>query len=116
MADICQFVCPYRNPISGYCGSTGGYATCPHRKMYEPPTIKSAEPIKPMTNADKYFRNATDEELAEYLSERSTAPSCTGRCHKDYEVYGELRTFCHDCWLDWLKQEVESDETNGART
>ncbi len=64
---------------------------------------------KPMTNADKYFRNATDEELAEYLSERSTAPSCTGKCHKDYEVYGELRTFCHDCWLDWLKQKVKSD-------
>lgn len=59
------------------------------------------------TNADKYFRNVTDEELAEYLAERSTAPSCTGRCHKDYDVYGELRTFCHDCWLKWLKQEVE---------
>ena len=48
------------------------------------------------------------EELAEYLAERSTAPSCTGRCHKDYDVYGELRTFCHDCWLEWLKQEAES--------
>lgn len=46
------------------------------------------------------------EELAEYLAERSVAPSCTGKCHKDYEVYGEQRTFCHNCWLDWLRQEV----------
>lgn len=59
-----------------------------------------------MTNADKHFRNATDEELAEYLSELSTAPSCTGKCHKDYEAYGELRTFCRDCWLNYLKQEA----------
>lgn len=50
MANICQFVCPYRTPISGY-------ATCPHRKMAEPPTIKSAEP---MTNADK-IRQMTDD-------------------------------------------------------
>lgn len=59
-----------------------------------------------MTNADKYFRNATDEEIAEYLSKRLVAPSCTDRCYKEYELYGEMRTFCHDCWLEWLKQEV----------
>ena len=62
-----------------------------------------------MTNADKHFHNATDEQLAEYLLELSTAPSCTGKCHKDYEIYGELRTFCRDCWLDWLKQEVKDN-------
>lgn len=57
------------------------------------------------SNGDK-IRRMTDEELAEWVAERSTAPNCTGKCHKDYEVYGELRTFCHDCWAKWLKQEA----------
>lgn len=52
-----------------------------------------------MTNADKYFRNATDEELAERLSRQNfwNCPPhgllCPGNCR--------------ECWLDWLKQEVE---------
>ena len=71
--------------------------------------LDKQEQKKPLTNADKHFHNATDEQLAEYLSELSTAPFCTGKCHKDYEIYGELRTFCRDCWLDWLKQEVKDN-------
>ena len=59
-----------------------------------------------MTNADRII-SKTPEELAEWLVNRSPAPNCTGKCHKDYEIYGELRTFCYDCWLDWLKQETE---------
>ena len=94
MADICQFVCSYRTP-SGFCGSTGGYATCQHRKMDEPPTIKSAEP---MTNADK-IRHMTDEELAMLL--QPTCPPCD-RCHIGDEIKD-----CYKCWLDWLKQEVD---------
>ena len=62
-----------------------------------------------MTNADR-LRSMTDEELAEFLAERSVAPSCTSKCHKDYELYGELRTFCSDCWLAWLIQEVDDGE------
>lgn len=58
------------------------------------------------SNADR-IRAMSDEELADWVAERCTAPNCTGKCHKDYEAYGELRTFCHDCWLDWLKQEAE---------
>lgn len=61
---------------------------------------------KPLTNADR-IRAMTDKELAEFLAELRIAPSCTGKCHKDYEIYGKLRTFCHDCWLDWLKTEGE---------
>lgn len=58
-----------------------------------------------ITNYDRVARKSP-EEMSEFLAERATAPSCTGKCHKDYEIYGELRTFCHDCWLDWLRQEV----------
>lgn len=84
MNDICQFVCPYRTP-SGYCGSTGGYATCQRRKMDEPPTIKSAEP---MTNADKIRQMSDDVDLAQEIW------SC--------RVFDGFQTL-----LNWLKQEVE---------
>lgn len=63
---------------------------------------------KPRTNYDSIV-SKSPEELADYLAERSVAPNCIGKCHNDYEVYGELRTFCHNCWLDWLEQEVEDD-------
>lgn len=63
---------------------------------------------KPITKADR-IRAMNDEELAGWVAELSTAPNCTGKCHKDYEVYGELRTFCHDCWLDWLRQEADHE-------
>ena len=52
-----------------------------------------------MTNADKHFRNATDEELAKNLYEISwsvalaTDMDCAIRTEED--------------WLDWLKQEVK---------
>ena len=58
-----------------------------------------------MTNADKYFRTATDEELAEGLLRMGI--TCRGAmdgkmpCKNDQ--YG---ISCKECWLDWLKQEV----------
>ena len=51
---------------------------------------------KKQTNADKYFRNATDEELACFLN----------RIETDGMIYGP-KGKAH--WLNWLKQEVESD-------
>lgn len=104
MADICQFVCSYRTP-SGYCGSTGGYATCQHRKMDEPSTIKSAEP---MTNADKYFRHATDEEIARLIvDDWCELMNCD--CQIDRALHWTCDGKCEERVLDWLKQEVESD-------
>lgn len=52
-----------------------------------------------ITNADR-IRAMTDEELAELCQN-----SC---CREGYDdcptqFYGD----CEDCWLDWLKQEVE---------
>ena len=93
------------------------YCKCKNADFIEPKDCENCEQYhskyKP-TNADR-IRAMSDEELAEYLAERSVAPSCTGKCHKDYEVYGELRTFCHNCWLDWLKQEVDDDSRGGKR-
>lgn len=57
---------------------------------------------KPLTNADKYFRNATDVEIARFFKEDETP------CPPSYKCY--LDKSCEDCWLDWLKQEVEDGQ------
>ena len=58
---------------------------------------------KKQTNADKYFRNATDEELSRFLCDM-----CACFCD-DVDVCEKWGGACDKCWLDWLKQEVERD-------
>lgn len=53
------------------------------------------------TNADR-IRAMSDENLAKFI-ERSDCPPHDGTCDKD-------NITCSECWLDWLKQEVEQDE------
>lgn len=68
------------------------------------------KPIK--TNADKYFRNATDDMIAEWIAKHMYCVECmffnddNGTCK--YEQ--RYRKGCNGAMLDWLKQEVESDE------
>lgn len=61
------------------------------------------EPIETprLTNADR-IRAMTDEELTEYIRVFFPEVCPPGNCP------GE--DYCYNCWLDWLKQEVE-DET-----
>lgn len=73
---------------------------CHHCGRTKPISIKQ-------TNADKYFRNATDEELAHLFVQISL-----WRKPATYTVDG----FCLDNgvvkekeWLEWLKQEVKND-------
>jgi hypothetical protein len=47
-----------------------------------------------MTNADKYFRNATDEELSVMLYKIATH-------WFPFAIIWEIKE-----WFDWLKQEV----------
>jgi len=67
-------------------------------------------PIK-QTNADKYFRNATDEELAEWIAKHMYCAECMffndddGTCNYD-QRYGKG---CSGAMLEWLKQEVEEE-------
>lgn len=56
---------------------------------------------KQQTNADKYFRNATDEELLQFLND---ADACL---YDDADVCEKWNGACDKCWLDWLKQEVD---------
>lgn len=80
MSEMCYLACAYRTP-SGYCGSTGGAATCPHRQ-------------RKYTNADR-IRHMSDEELADYLSviDSSRRP-CYSRLDKEE-------------WLNYLREEIK---------
>ena len=58
------------------------------------------EKRNPRTNGDR-IRAMTDEELAKYLEGfGGTPPTCDTDGERDYKK-------CRDCWLDWLKQEVQ---------
>ena len=56
------------------------------------------------TNADKYFRNATDEELVNMILKFDVCGQIPLK--KCYSHNGN----CESCILDWLKQEVENDD------
>ncbi len=60
-----------------------------------------------MTNADK-IRQMTDEELRDFLREISTCKACSDYCWGG-ECKARNDEQCDRAWLDWLKQEVESD-------
>ena len=53
-----------------------------------------------MTNADR-IRKMSDEELAMIFQ-----PTCPPR--DECPTVGGIKD-CYKCWLNWLKQEVESD-------
>ena len=59
-----------------------------------------------MTNADK-IRQMSDEELAQHLFDVSNYACPPGK--EFTTVFCGKYPDCKECWLDWLKQEVESD-------
>ena len=64
---------------------------------------------KPLTNADK-IRSMTDEELAEFLLKVNKAyaePCMTRQSDCKWEDYPTHNKGCKDCFLEWLKSEVE---------
>lgn len=82
-----------------------------HTKHGKEVEFVKSKPIK--TNADKYFRNATDKEIAQFIAKaQADILRTVGRALK---YPGDLARDCGledaaDHWLYWLKQEVESDE------
>ena len=122
---LCPYICSYRTN-AGYCGYTDGHVGCQYRRIigfdYESKQFW-AEPVKtpgeryvwhPKTNADK-IRQMTDEELADFITRQrfSVVNTLADKLGIDVTmafIVGRKNV------LDWLKQEVESDETNGART
>lgn len=59
-----------------------------------------------ITNADRLFRNSTDEELASFAI-YAGCPFQFGASHAFKCKLGEIKDGCKGCWLDWLKQEVD---------
>ena len=59
----------------------------------------------PLTNADR-IRSMTDEELAELMEDKGDCPPI--ECPHDGEGAKVTRLDCKACWLDWLKQGVDT--------
>ena len=60
-------------------------------------------PISKPSNADQ-IRSMTDEKLAEFLFRKERHCPTDGNIMK----CGSYET-CEDCWLTWLKQEIEEE-------
>ncbi len=75
----------------------------------DPDMVRDCQHYRGKTNADKYFRNATDEEIARFLAKaQADILRTVGRVLK---YPGDLVRDCDledaaDDWLYWLKQEV----------
>lgn len=68
-----------------------------------PPYLDHPKERKKQTNADRYFRNATDEEIASFLAAVNN--------HRQWSEQTLMQDLDADYayYLDWLKQEAESD-------
>lgn len=66
------------------------------------PAVVNAKLTKP-SRADR-IRAMSDEELAIEMTAK-------GGCPHDCEEPENMETDCVKCWLDWLKEEVESNDS-----
>ena len=108
MAHTDEYLDCVNNWWSGFVGKEtceAGYLVC---KGEECDRYTPEKKQKKQTNADKYFCNATDEELAKIivcakyfdrLCEIVLAGENPGFCDDD----------CNECALNWLKQEVQDE-------
>lgn len=68
---------------------------------------------KKQTNADKFFRNATDEQIARFLAD-SQAEILEVFCKKLGYPEAVAETSAADtvanAWIDWLGKEASNDE------
>lgn len=91
--ELCDRVCQYskkqRHVMCGACPLGGAFDVVE--------AIPAAE-AKPQTNADR-IRAMTDEEMADRFSD--------GCCREGY-AFPCSEVGCKKCWLQWLKQEVET--------
>lgn len=86
---------------NNYYTNAGTVAPAPTVKD-SPPYLDYPKEQKKQTNADKYFRNATDRQIADFIHEVGRDMACPPCICPEYKD-------CYKCWLDWLKQEVKSD-------
>lgn len=103
-----HYDCSNRNSF-GYCKTTACINEHYQREQWGlPSTTNKSESvvIKPQTNADR-IRSMTDEELAAHMvNSVSVALLRFGNIKLD----GNTLSGYIDCWLDWLKQEVNNGQ------
>lgn len=108
MYNYCKTCCHDDGDI-GFCDK------CYYNHILEekgiPPTEYEAKP-KPQTNADK-IRAMSDDELAEFMVKTIGNSFCPPSIAEDSieEVCRGKSGGCMRCWLCWLKQEVESNDS-----
>lgn len=86
-------------------GSHVPYCKCKSADFIEPKDCENCEQYHSKyrpTTADR-IRAMTDEKLAKWLSDMHDSVTCPNNGAVD------CNPSCKKCWLDWLKQEVESD-------
>lgn len=68
---------------------------------------------QPITRADR-IRSMTDEELAEFLLSNLCESMGFDECPQEDEFLDikNIKNVCGNCVGEWLKSEVENDETN----
>ena len=64
-----------------------------------------------MNNNDA-FNSMTIKEKAQFLAKLKYAPNCKGKCHQEFDIYGKQKTFCEDCWEEWLNTEDKNEYYN----
>ena len=69
------------------------------------PYVGRITAVKIKTNADR-IRSMTDEELADFITARHYTPLCPVPCCE------ENVENCENCWLEWLRKEVDDGCTN----
>ena len=102
MVHLCDKPCGNKTE-SGYCATTA----CINPKYSNIGTAQYGQGVQKciVTNADR-IRAMSDEELAIHFS-ATTCPSKEAR--EKCVTYGQFEDdVCVQCWLDWLKQEVET--------
>lgn len=91
------------------CVQCTEFDDCPFRS--DPDTLCSAFKRKPMTNGDR-IRNMTDEELAELIGDNINCFVCEKVVFEVSKCPGSMTVgrYCHDVWLNWLKEQTEEGE------
>lgn len=69
----------------------------------DPPVMGCKDFKKKMTNADKYFRKATDEKIALFIHNTEAVAFDLSQAN-----IGKKALSVEE-WLDWLKQEAKDD-------
>lgn len=87
--------CPIHDGGAVRCTATN----CEDRTPYDPNEFFGAE--RKMTNADR-IRSLSDKELTEWIVGMHYSYCCPN------EGAHDCKPTCRACWLDWLKQEVDT--------